>query len=187
MNSHSPDFIADMLIHLGRAASARPDGYSLSPAQWSALRFFAHSNRLSRTPSAFASFQNTTRGTASQTVKSLVTAGYLERCQAQKDRRSVEFALTNAGRALLTDDPAVSLSRSIDGLSGTEREDFCRTLLALSHNLDQVRQAPVFGSCETCGFFQPDANSPGSGHCAATGTQLTADDTGRLCCQFTPA
>jgi DNA-binding MarR family transcriptional regulator len=186
MHFHSPDFIADMLIHLSRRAPTRPGAESLSQAQWNALRFFARSNRLSRTPSAFASFHGTTRGTASQTVKSLVAAGYLERRRAQMDGRSVEFTLTGLGRSVLAGDPTAGLTEAINALPGAEREGFCRTLLALSHNLDQERQAPLFGSCETCGFFEPRSNSDGVGRCSAIETQLTPDDMSRLCCQFTP-
>jgi hypothetical protein len=57
---------AELLLLVGRLVQA--DGYDgeLSPAQWMALRFFARANSFSRTPSAFAEFQATTRGTASQ-------------------------------------------------------------------------------------------------------------------------
>ena len=40
-------------------------------AQLMALRFFARANSFSRTPSAFAEFQATTRGTALQAIKAL--------------------------------------------------------------------------------------------------------------------
>jgi DNA-binding MarR family transcriptional regulator len=68
---------AELLV--GRLVQA--DGYrgELSPAQWMALRFFARANSFSRTPSAFAEFQATTRGTASQAIKALEAGGYLVR------------------------------------------------------------------------------------------------------------
>jgi DNA-binding MarR family transcriptional regulator len=55
------------------------EGYDgeLSPAQWMALRYFARANSFSRNPSAFAEFQATTRGTASQAIKALEASGYL--------------------------------------------------------------------------------------------------------------
>ena len=54
------------------------EGYDgeLSPAQWMALRYFARANPFSRTPSAFAAFQATTRGTASQAIKALEASGW---------------------------------------------------------------------------------------------------------------
>ena len=63
--------IAELLVHIGRSARGEDSDSDLTAAQWTALRFFARANRVSRTPSAFASFQATTRGTASQTLKSL--------------------------------------------------------------------------------------------------------------------
>src|SRR5262249_11418773 len=61
--------IAESIVHLGHIAQG--DGFvaGRTPAQWTALRYFARANRFSRTPSAFAEFHGTTRGTASQTTK----------------------------------------------------------------------------------------------------------------------
>jgi hypothetical protein len=66
----------------------------LSPAQWMALRFFARANPFSRTPSAFAEFQATTRGTATQAIKALEAGGYLVRQPFKTDGRSVSLRLT---------------------------------------------------------------------------------------------
>src|SRR5262249_61110276 len=68
---------AEFLLLVGRLVQAEGYDGELSPAQWMALRYFARSNRFSRTPSAFAEFQATTRGTASQAIKTLETGGYL--------------------------------------------------------------------------------------------------------------
>ncbi|MFB6261826.1 MAG: MarR family transcriptional regulator, partial [Thiohalorhabdaceae bacterium] len=67
----------------------RPEGASsgLTPAQWSALRFFASANRFSRTVSAFAAYNVTSRGTASQTIKALERHGYLRRETVTADKR----------------------------------------------------------------------------------------------------
>src|SRR5260370_39056276 len=68
---------AELLLQVGRLVQAEGYDGELSPAQWMALRFFARANSFSRTPSAFAEFQATTRGTATQALKALETAGYL--------------------------------------------------------------------------------------------------------------
>ena len=68
--------LAEMLVHVGRSARAEGREDRLTAAQWTALRFFARANQASRTPSAFASFQATTRGTASQTIKALVQGDF---------------------------------------------------------------------------------------------------------------
>jgi DNA-binding MarR family transcriptional regulator len=76
------------------------EGYDgkLSPAQWVALRYFARANTFSRTPSAFAEFQATTRGTASQTIKTLEAGGYMVRQRSKEDGRSVSLRLTSKGK-----------------------------------------------------------------------------------------
>ena len=102
MNSRS---IAELVFHLGRIASGEGLAENVTPAQWSALRYFALANRFSRTPSAFAAFHATTRGTASQTIKSLEAQGYLSRTRSEDDKRSVQLVLTDKGLGILADDP----------------------------------------------------------------------------------
>jgi DNA-binding MarR family transcriptional regulator len=71
--------VAELVVQLG--CLSRGDGFvaDLTLAQWTALRYFSRANRFSRTVSAFAEFHGTTRGTASQTIKSLVQNDYLTR------------------------------------------------------------------------------------------------------------
>jgi DNA-binding MarR family transcriptional regulator len=66
---------AELLLMVGRLVQFEGYDGGLSPAQWMALRFFARANSFSRTPSAFAEFQATTRGTASQAIKALEAGG----------------------------------------------------------------------------------------------------------------
>src|SRR2546430_17517743 len=70
---------AELLLLAGRLVQAEGYDGELSPAQWMALRFFARANPFSRTPSAFAQFQATTRGTATQAIKALEAGGDLVR------------------------------------------------------------------------------------------------------------
>ncbi|MFP4043057.1 MAG: MarR family transcriptional regulator [Rhodosalinus sp.] len=135
----SPDEIAEFLVHLGRAARGEDGAAALTPAQWTALRFFARANRSSRTPSAFASFHATTRGTASQTVKSLETKGYLTRMRAKEDRRSVRFELTEAGQDMLARDPLRHLAQSIGRLDCAARDALARALPALAVDVAAAR------------------------------------------------
>jgi DNA-binding MarR family transcriptional regulator len=66
---------AELLLQVGRLVQAEGYDGELSPAQWMALRFFARANPFSRTPSAFAEFQATTRGTATQAIEALEAGG----------------------------------------------------------------------------------------------------------------
>ena len=108
---------AELLLLVGRLVQA--DGYEgkLSPAQWMALRFFARANSFSRTPSAFAEFQATTRGTASQAIKALEAGGYLARRPSQADGRSVTLRLTDKGHKAVARDPFEALVRAVGSLN----------------------------------------------------------------------
>src|SRR6056297_3898027 len=116
----TPDRIAELLVHVGRAAQSEDARSELTAAQWTCLRFFARANGSTRTPSAFASFQATTRGTASQIVKGLEARGLIVRRRSERDRRSVCFDLTETGRAMLDADQLRSTSeRPIRARNGT--------------------------------------------------------------------
>src|SRR4030088_661444 len=86
-----------------------------------ALRFFARANPFSRTPSAFAEFQATTRGTATQAIKALEAGGYVVRQPFKADGRSVSLRLTSKGKKALARDPFEVLVRAVDSLDTTER------------------------------------------------------------------
>lgn len=175
------DEIAEILVHLGRAARGEDSSAALTPAQWTGLRFFARANRASRTPSAFASFHATTRGTASQTVKSLEQKGLLSRTRSEEDRRSVRFELTRAGQETLESDPLRHLSNSIARLEPALQAALARALPALAVDIAAARGAPAFGTCGDCRHF---AAGPGAGYCACVAAELAPDEMGRLCANF---
>ena len=110
---------AELMLLVGRLV--RADGYDgkLSPAQWMALRYFARANSFSRTPSAFAEFQATTRGTASQAIKALEAGGYLVRQRSAADGRSVTLRLTDKGHEVVARDPFEVLVRAVDSAQRT--------------------------------------------------------------------
>ncbi|MFO7858385.1 MAG: MarR family winged helix-turn-helix transcriptional regulator [Ectothiorhodospiraceae bacterium] len=184
MTDASTRVTADLLLHLAYRATGAGHQPSLSSAQWSALRFFARANRLSRTPSAFARFHGTTRGTASQTVKALVRMGYLERRPGERDRRRSELHLTAAGNAALENDPAEALVQAIGSLPVSQRQGLETAIRQLNGILDAADDG-TFGSCGECCYLE-DAGC-GEAACALTGETLDAGDKERLCCAFVAA
>src|SRR5207237_2376473 len=112
---------AELLLLLGRLVQAEGYDGELSPAQWMALRYFARANQFSRNPSAFAEFQATTRGTASQAIKALEAGGYLVRQRSKADGRSVSLGLTDKGKAALARDPFEVLVRAVTSLDAEEQ------------------------------------------------------------------
>ena len=144
---------AELLLLVGRLVQAEGYDGKLSPAQWMALRFFARANSFSRTPSAFAEFQATTRGTASQAIKALEAGGYLVRQRSEVDGRSVSLRLTNKGKKALARDPFEVLVRAVDSLDAKEQT-------AMHHTLHQVLTTVAasgahrrFGVCQDCTYL----------------------------------
>ncbi|MCC6008521.1 MAG: winged helix-turn-helix transcriptional regulator [Rhodobacteraceae bacterium] len=180
----TPDRIAELLVHVGRMSGSGDAGSELTAAQWTCLRFFARSNSSTRTPSAFASFHATTRGTASQIIKSLESRGLVTRTRSRRDRRSMCFDLTARGQAMLGQDPLRDLIGVINDLGTAERERFLTTLSRLASAVAMQRNVPSFGSCQDCGHF---GTSGDTAYCACMAAELMPEDIAKLCASFTPA
>lgn len=177
------DTLAGQIVHLARQAHGAGDT-GLTPAQWTALRYFARANRFSRTPSAFSDFHCTTRGTASQTVKSLIALGLLERRANESDGRSALIEVTGAGRERLAQDPLGDLSACIAALPPALLHSLGAALAALAPALARHRTAPVFGPCDDCSHC--DTTQPGPAYCRCTQTLLAEREMQSLCVDFAP-
>jgi DNA-binding MarR family transcriptional regulator len=142
--------IAELVLQLARLASAEALSEGLTSVQWAGLRYFGRANRFSRTPSAFAAFHGTTRGTASQTIKNLEAQGYLARQRSETDRRSVHLVLTEKARAILENDLFETLVRAADTLPPGVRGQFANALQRMVGQVALERGKPTFGSCVSC-------------------------------------
>lgn len=176
---------AELLVHLARLVHGVSANTALTPAQWTALRYFASANRFSRTPSAFSEFHATTRGTASQTVKSLIAMGLLERHTNEADARSTLIEVTALGHARLEEDPLRDLIQCIEALPEDRRRAFVATLSQLGADLSRCRATPTFGKCGDCGHC--DTKGSSSAYCRCTQSSLNGDDMNALCIDFAPA
>ena len=183
---------AELLLLVGRLVQA--DGYDgeLSPAQWMALRYFARANSFSRTPSAFAEFQATTRGTASQAIKALEAGGYLIRQRSPADGRSVTLRLTDKGHEAVARDPFEVLVRAVDSLNAQEQTTMRD---ALHHVLTTIAASGAhqhFGVCQDCTYVgretccDPTSARQSALGCLLFGVPIKPDDAGLLCVHFQP-
>lgn len=173
--------LAELALQLGRTTYGEYPADGLTPAQWTALRFFGSANRFSRTVSAFAEFHATTRGTASQTVKSLVERGLLRRTRSERDGRSVRFDLSPAARRQLARDPFQSVVRAAASLPEAHR---LRALAVLQSLLEQVaedRHRPLPGRCMLCGHLQEEG---GAYRCRLLQEPLERSEVAELCVRF---
>jgi DNA-binding MarR family transcriptional regulator len=183
---------AELLLLVGRLVQTEGYDGELSPAQWMALRFFARANAFSRTPSAFAEFQATTRGTASQAIKALEAGGYLARQRSLADGRSVTLRLTDKGNEVIARDPFEVLVRAVGSLD-SEEQTAMRD--ALHHVLTTVAASGAhrhFGVCQNCAHLggetcRSSTNATGSAlECLLFGVPIQPEDAGLLCVHFQP-
>lgn len=179
--------VADLLEQVGRATYG--DGFTggLNPAQWAALRYFDRANRFSRTVSAFADYHGTTRGTASQTVKSLLAKGYLARESVPGDRRSFRVDLTERGRAALADDPFQEVAVVAATLTADQRSNLTQCLDIILDRILIRRSQPRFGVCSCCchlrtGTCGKDGERPH--RCALLDQELYPAEIGEICANF---
>ena len=128
---------AEVMAQVMRATSSLAFTEGLNPAQWAALRYFAQAMPSARSVVAFARYHGTTKGTASQTISALEKKGLLNRQASESDRRKSVLTLSEAGHALLAQDPLNELAAAIGCLNeGSHRavadglEQLLRTLLA---------------------------------------------------------
>lgn len=178
--------LAELALQLGRAVYGDSPQSGITPAQWTALRYFARANRFSRTVSAFAQFHATTRGTASQTIKGLVTRGYLRRTRSEHDGRSARFDLTPRSRTLLVQDPVEHLVRRAGALAPAAREGTVLALRELLAGLARERDQPLPGRCALCGHLGGGAAPGGGWQCGLMQEPLAADELEQLCARFSP-
>jgi len=177
--------VADLILQIGRAAYSECGAGGLTQAQWIALRFLSRANRFSRNVSGFADFHGTTRGTASQTVKSLATRGYLARTRSERDARSVRFDLTTSGRKMLESDPLLALVDAVNKLSGASQGRTASSLREIMDNLARDRALPVVGVCAFCGHL--DATGKDGFRCRLMAESLDASELEEICVRFQPA
>ena len=181
--------IAELVLRLECIASGEGLVKGLTPTQWSGLRYFARANRFSRTPSAFAAFHGTTRGTASQTIKKLETQGYLTRTRSEADGRSIRLDLTDKARAVLVNDRFAAVVRAADALPPGVRGDFANALQRMLGQVASERGKPPFGTCASCKHLEGDGccrEGPAPYACGFAPGPLHLEELDELCIYFAP-
>jgi len=189
VNSQNAQTIAELVVQLGRITHGSGYDGGLTPAQWNVLRYFSRANRFSRTVSAFAEFHSTTRGTASQTVKSLLAQGYLSRERSASDGRSAYLDVTDAAKALLARDPCEDLVRAAGTLSAVERNQLATGLERLLSNLVEWSGKRRFGVCTSCTHLEQQGSrrkGMSNFECTLFGEPLQEEELEKICINFRP-
>jgi len=178
-----PAKITNLINRLGRTIHCLQFAQGLNPAQWEALRYLARANRYSRTPSALAEYLQTTKGTASQTLKSLESKGYVRRVAVPHDRRAVRIDVTDSGTNILRRDPLKCLEASAGAL-GDDLEAARRALGRLAAAIERNNEGKAFGLCEECTHFCKNAAATvegGPNKCGLTSEPLSTVEATKIC------
>ena len=153
-NKNDAEYAAEIIMHLSRLAYADGQVCSLTSAQWTALGFFRRANKFSRTLSDFAKYHVTTRGSASQTVKNLVTKELLTRTPSVQDKRSARYDLTEKGRSLCDKDPFKGLVQAITALPENHQVNLAVILKNLLAGIIEDPKKEYLGTCSTCQYLK---------------------------------
>src|ERR1700730_8603435 len=182
----------ELLLLVGRLVQTEGYDGELSPAQWMALRFFARANSFSRTPSAFAEFQATTRVTASQAIKALETGGYLVRQRSEADGRSVSLRLTDKGHEAGERDSFGVLARDVDALDAEEQTARHAALHQVLTTVAASGAHRRFGVCQDCTYLGGEtccsstSATPSALECLLFGVPIEPEAARLLCFHFQP-
>ena len=179
--------IVELVDRLGRITHSLQFAEGLNPAQWIALRYISRANRHSCTPSALADFMNCTKGTVSQTLKTLQDKGFVERRRRSGDRRGVRIVLTIQGYEVLKRDPLSTISEAVSPCTETERASFVRDLEHLLDIVQTRHSLAEFGPCPDCRHLMPDADDPADSsrnRCAVTGEMIGPAELSSICTHF---
>ena len=145
-----------------------------------------------RTPSAFAEFQATTRGTASQAIKALEAGGYLVRQRSKVDGRSATLRLNDKGKKALARDPFEVLVRAVDALDVEEQTAMHDALHQVLTTVAASGARRRFGVCRDCAYLGGDICCTSTSanrsflECLLFGVRIDPKDAGLLCVHFQP-
>ena len=170
--------LKELIDRLARLAAAEERSDRLNPAQRQALAYLARANRFSRAPSHVAAYLNTTRGTASQTLKALERKGFIARAPGGEDKRSVAYEVMQAGHAELAQ-PG-DLEAVLDGLPEAQADALAEGLAALLQQGLARRGQRSFGMCRTCRHHRVAVGDQPA-WCDLLEVGLAPEETGALC------
>lgn len=134
-NTTTSRAVAELLTQVGRLSHSQGFTAGLNPAQWMALRYFSQANPTVCTVMRFAEYYGSSRGTASQSISALVRKGYLVRRPSPGKKSSHVLQVTEAGRALLAQDPINHLIDGIEDLPDAKKPVFAESLELLVRHL----------------------------------------------------
>ncbi len=174
--------IAALLERLARLAANDSWEGGLNPTQVAILSYLHRANRFSRAPSHVADYLGATRGTVSQSLKSLRDKGLVRESRSASDRRSISFDLTEAGEAIAAE--RSRLDRALERMPDAERAALSAGLADLLRAMLAAGGGRPFGICRDCRHHRHGADGR---YCALLEVPLAEEEAGLICHEQAPA
>lgn len=168
--------IRELINRLARLDAASAWDGNLNPTQRAVLVYLGRANRFSRSPSHVAEYLGTTRGTISQTFKSLLHKGYVTELRSAQDKRTISFKLTAKGAEVAA--AGGELDQALSAL-GEDRSHALRAgLTDLLQSLLERNNGRAFGICKMCRHHEQTARG---GYCRLLSEPLSEEETSLIC------
>lgn len=169
-------YIRELIVRLARLEAASGWEGDLNPVQREALGYLARANRFSRSPSHVADYLGTTRGTTSQSLKTLERKGYIIEERSETDRRSISYSLTEQGRT--AQNGTGLLEGSLEGMPLQDQKALKDGLQGILQGVVEKNGGKPFGLCKECAHNQ----STEEGHfCSLLSESLEPFESQQIC------
>nr|WP_306266084.1 MarR family winged helix-turn-helix transcriptional regulator [Pararhizobium sp. IMCC3301] len=169
-------YIRELINRLARLDAATAWGGDLNPTQRAVLEYLGRANRFSRSPSHVAEYLGTTRGTMSQTFKSLTQKGYVTEHRSTLDKRAISFELTQTGKDIAIAQNA--LTGALADFPGGEKDRLLESLRAVLGDVLSHNRGRPFGICKSCIHHETSSNG---GYCTLLAEPLLPFETDQIC------
>lgn len=186
MKKLDPRQIAALAERLARLLVSEAHTEDLLPVQWEALRYLERANRFSRTAGALTSFLGLTKGTVSQTLKTLEARGFVHKQIDAKDRRRIRLALTAKGQKYLGKDPLLKTVAAVEALPSVTRQNLSTGLESLLSVRLAAQARQPFGQCRDCVYFANRHPQGNPHYCQLLNENLTTAEAYAICSEQQP-
>lgn len=170
--------LREMINRLARLDTAVGWEGDLNPTQRTALIYLARANRFSRSPSNLSDYLGTTRGTTSQSLKSLLKKGYVREHRSEEDKRVITYELTQKGQEVA--EQVTPLERAVRALRPEDKVGLQAVLTEALRTLLLEREGPSFGLCRDCIHHKRGETGP---ECLLLAVALTELEADQICCE----
>lgn len=168
--------IRELINRLARLDAASAWGGDLNPTQRAVLVYLGRANRFSKRPSHVAEYLGTTRGTVSQSLKSLQQKGYVTEARSTHDKRVISFDLTTSGEKVAQTEGW--LERGVSQLSVSQQSVLDAALSEVLKGMLAQNGGRAFGVCSTCIHH---ASTNAGGFCKLLSEPLSAAEVTQIC------